>query len=114
MTRPDYRGTVDTSDEVAAELAVLARLLPLGSRVRHKSGRMGTVTLDQPPNVPGTFAGKPTAWCFSDVYAGEPMVCAAWDNDAGVDRWLVWVPVAYVRSQQGARPNRPARIGAAR
>ncbi|MFJ1581602.1 hypothetical protein [Streptomyces sp. NPDC088182] len=47
MTLSHYRGTVVDTDEIHAELDVLARLYPLGIRVRHACGREGVVTFDR-------------------------------------------------------------------
>jgi hypothetical protein len=113
--RPDYRGVVDTSDEMTAELAVLAKLLPLGTRIRHRSGRVGTVVIDQPPHVPGMFDGRPTAWCFANEHSDEALVCASWDNDRGFDRWICWTSINSVqRVKGGTRFNRPAAKAGAR
>ncbi|WP_137991212.1 hypothetical protein [Streptomyces vilmorinianum] len=112
--RPGYRGTVVRTDEIRTELGVLARLHPLGTRVRHACGREGTITLDQPPHVPGTFDGRPTARSFADTSNGAAMVCASWDNEFGFDRWIVWVPMESVRTVERQRVNRPGLAGGAR
>ena len=116
IDRPEYKGVVDRSDEMKAELAVLAGLLPLGTRIRHiRSGRMGTVIIDQPPHVPGYFDGKPTAWCFANEYSADALVCASWDNDKGFDRWICWAAMDDVQKvKPGVRPNRPRAMAGAR
>lgn len=84
---------------VAAELDRLAKVWPVGARVRHVGGRTGYVALDEAVRAPGMTAGKPTAWCLRS--SGES-VCVAWNNDQGV-RWLVWVPSHTLRLTGGRR-----------
>lgn len=115
LTRTGYRGIVIDTDSMRADLAVLAKLMPLGTRIRHQCGREGTVTLDQPPHVPGAFDGRPTAWCLTDEYTGEAMVCASWENTLGF-RWICWVrldAVQAVRPSRIPRPRAAHRKGAA-
>lgn len=92
-----YRGTVVDSGDIKSELAALAELHPLGSRIRHACGREGTVTLDQPAHVPGFFDGKPTAWCYENQDSNRAWIFASWDNERGLDSWLVWVPMDKVQ-----------------
>ncbi|MEO3978836.1 hypothetical protein [Streptomyces sp. CAU 1734] len=96
------------TEEMKTKIGVLADMYPVGLRVIHGCGRKGRVVLDEPVHVPGVFHGKPTAWCFSDMRTGNAMVCVAWDNEFGFDRWLVWVPLHKVRPIRGQRENRPA------
>ncbi|MEV7422820.1 hypothetical protein [Streptomyces sp. NPDC091212] len=110
MTRSTYgyRGVVLDIPTVRAELRVLERMHPLGSRIRHVGGRQGTVTLDQPAHVPGTFDGRATAWCLTSGTTAEALICAAWDNDQGI-RWIGWVPLAKLSpaTPQPIRRNTP-------
>ncbi|MGW7355156.1 hypothetical protein ACWGI0_00295 [Streptomyces sp. NPDC054802] len=107
--RPDFRGVVHDNEQMRIELNVLARALPVGTRIRHRSGRIGTVVLDQPPHVPGLFDGRPTAWCFAIDRHYEALVCASWENDRGFDRWICWTSMEAVQKVSGGtRVNRPA------
>ncbi|MFD4830214.1 hypothetical protein ACFWPV_10215 [Streptomyces uncialis] len=104
-----YRGAVspaDQADVVEAQLALLAELFPVGTRIVHDGGRCGTIVQDQPPHVPGLFTGKPTAWCLPLGDGGQAQVCARWDNPDGLV-WLAWAPITKVRPAAIRRSNRP-------
>ncbi|MEV6791319.1 hypothetical protein AB0M87_04805 [Streptomyces sp. NPDC051320] len=125
-----YKGTVVDTDDMRTQQAVLEGMFPLGTRVRHACGRLGTVSIDEPAHVPGAFDGKPTAWAFARIddcpcatggatakcspracfpAMGEAMICVNWDNNRGFDKWLVWAPLSLVQAVKVTRhENRPA------
>lgn len=103
------------SEVTRLELRGLAERFPAGTRVRHASGREGTVALDQVAHIPGRHLGVPASVCLR-IEDDEPMVFAHWDNDQGLN-WGVWVPIAQVRRGSAPAVNRPgnkARTGARR
>ncbi|MFF8412903.1 hypothetical protein [Streptomyces omiyaensis] len=89
MNTSYYKGLVDDSDELAAHLKALGEQIPAGTKVFHRSGRHGTVTIDQAPNIPGVHAGRPSHVCFTDETLAEGLVCVSWDNELGL-RWICW------------------------
>ncbi|SHI65327.1 hypothetical protein [Streptomyces sp. 3214.6] len=116
----DFRIHVVADDWLAmatrAQLHDLAEQFPVGVRVRHACGREGTVALDQPEHVPGTFDGHPTAVCLAGPSGTEPWLFVTWDNEYDLV-WRVWVPVSKISKGRAPAVNRPgntARIGGRR
>lgn len=91
----DYRGTVDGSDALKAEIEALAAKWPEGAQVRHRRfGTKGVIRLDSPASVPGTFPGQPSAWCIG--HDGAPWVCVVWGTKSAVPL-RVWQPARTLR-----------------
>ncbi|WP_435600806.1 hypothetical protein [Streptomyces sp. C10-9-1] len=108
MTPNGYKGVVvdgDDAETVARILDAQAAELPVGARVRHRrNGRLGTVYLDSPPNVPGRFDGRPRAHCLG--HDGARLVCVSWDNELGFSRWIVWADDRLLDRPDATLPNR--------
>lgn len=93
--RLDYRGTVDTTDTLKAELEALAQQWPEGAHVRHRRfGTKGVIRLDSPAAVPGIFHGRPTAWCIG--HDGTARVSVVWGAGSTVPL-RAWAPASALR-----------------
>lgn len=93
--RLDYRGTVDPSGVLKAEIEALAKQWPVGAHVRHRRfGTKGVIRLDSPAAVPGIFDGRPTAWCIGDD--GIARVSVVWGSKSPVPL-RAWAPVSALR-----------------
>lgn len=103
-TPPGFKGTVTADPMVLADLERLAHVWPLGTPIAHRSGRDGVVALDEPPNVPGTFDGQPTAWCW--LTSDGDGVCMKWMT-GGVPV-ITWVRATDIRVTSGRRANKPS------
>ncbi|WAZ20242.1 hypothetical protein STRCI_001343 [Streptomyces cinnabarinus] len=89
-TRLDFRGTVDTSEQMAGFLDSISEKWPDLQPVTHKDhNTYGVVRDDSPANVPGHFDGKPRRVCLD--YSGETWVSVVW-NPGGAVPLRCWVP----------------------
>ncbi|MFE4658101.1 hypothetical protein ACFRFJ_15625 [Streptomyces hydrogenans] len=89
MDTSHFKGRIDDSDDFERHLDVLGRLMPVGTSVWHRSGRHGIVITDQPPNIPGVHAGRPSHVAFADETLVDGLVCVSWNNELGL-RWICW------------------------